>query len=255
MAHHPPDSSVTLLCVLLSLFKWVWQWQPVHHKLSINVALRKFCCQALCSSVSVTGYCVVICVPIFGVCQCCKSASMSAEVVCTNVFEWSSNICVLLLLIEKKNVAPILPALLQPVACHVSQNEQMKSNGNVALSRSHLSALLHCLHQFSSFLGEGHICLYCDRQLQVQTGNGEKETCSKGPNPQPRMAAPVGGGGRICAPTSELVALIVFQVSNKIKSTRNNKKSHLQENVIFPGSETWNCSVSLVNDNKLNVPI
>lgn len=138
MAHHPPDSLVALLCVLLSIFKWVWQWQPVHHKLSIDVALRKFCCQALCSSVSVTGYCVVICVPIFGVCQCCKYAFLCAEVVCTNVFEWSSTICVLLLFKEKKMLLrfksthlflpPPHPSPQQkPVTCHVSQTKQWET--------------------------------------------------------------------------------------------------------------------------------
>lgn len=58
----------------------MWKWQPDHHKLSIHVALRTFCCQALCSEVSVTGYCVVICVPIFRVWQCCKSAFLCARV-------------------------------------------------------------------------------------------------------------------------------------------------------------------------------
>lgn len=149
MAHHPPDSAVALFCVLLSLFKWVWQWQPVHHKLSIDVALRKFCCQALCSSVSVTGYCVVICVPIFLV---CASAVNYAFYVC-----WSCVYQCFWVIIKylcassverKKNVAPIL-ITQQKKNNNLSRVMSARLNSwkqivNFALSSSHLCRLLHC---------------------------------------------------------------------------------------------------------------
>jgi len=137
-AHHPPDSAGALLCVLLSRFEWVWQWQPVHHKLSIDVALRKFCCQALCFSVSVNSYCVVIYVPIFGLCQCCKYAFFVCQSCMYQCFWVIIKYMCAASVERKKNVAPILiTQQKKTVTCHVSQTKQLKQ-----------SWTLHCRHIF-----------------------------------------------------------------------------------------------------------
>lgn len=81
-AHPPPDRPVALLCVLLSSFQWVWQWQPVHHKLSLDVAPRKLLLSSLVQ-LSVCDCCKLVC--LFSVCQCRKYAFY----VCTNGFQWS----------------------------------------------------------------------------------------------------------------------------------------------------------------------
>lgn len=135
------------MCII-SIFKWVWQWQHVHHKLSIDVALRKFCCQALCSSVSVTGYCVVIYVPIFGVCQCCKYAFFCVPKLCVPMFLSDHQISMCFLLLKGKKM--LLRLYSHPLQqknkklCHLSA--RLKTVGNRWIT-------LHCHgHIFVDFL-------------------------------------------------------------------------------------------------------
>lgn len=135
----------------------MWQWQPVHRRLSIDVALRNFCCQALCSSVSVTGYCVVICVPIFLVCASAVNTFLCVQKLCVPMFLSDHQVSMCFLCLErgkkrKRKVAPILITQHSPsLACkkdlslRTSQTQQLNSiltlhcHGHIFFRR------LHCL--------------------------------------------------------------------------------------------------------------
>lgn len=142
----------------------MWQWQPVHRKLSIDVALRKFCCQALCSSLSVTGYCVVICVPIFFFLVCASAVNMllCVQKLCVPMFLSDHQVSVCFLCLErnkKRKVAPILITQHSPsLACNkdlslrTSQTQQSNSKLTLHCHGHIFFRRLHCLHQrtFSS---------------------------------------------------------------------------------------------------------
>lgn len=125
------------------------------------------------SSVSVTGYCVVICVPI-GVCQCCKYAFFvrwSCVYQCFPVI--IQYLCAASSVERKKNVAPILTS--------ASSRKNKQNNNNKKLppvmsvrpknwtliifkqSRSQLSRdFCTVLHQWIF-----HIILICCRELKA----------------------------------------------------------------------------------------